>query len=111
MLTCQAKLYLSLKHYPMNVLCSTTADLCVSDKAHLVTIKGNYCTYNMKELRHLEGGVGQCFVVSTTPVTNFAFRIGVKFKTTTVALPNTPEQFVCWALSCDRKMLEILEKQ
>lgn len=54
---------------------------------------------------------GQCFVVSATPVTNFAFRIGVKFKTTTVSLPNTAEQFVYWAPSCDRKMLEILEKQ
>lgn len=56
MLTCQAKLYLSLKHYPMNVLCSTTAGLCVSDKAHLVTIKGNYCTYNVKGLKHVGGG-------------------------------------------------------
>lgn len=110
MLTCQAKLYLSLKHYPMSVLCSTTAGLCVSDKAHLVTIKGNYCTYNMKELKHV-GGVGQYFVVSTTPVTYFAFRIGVKFKTTTVALPNTLEQFACWAPSCNRKMMEILKKQ
>lgn len=56
MLTCQAKLDHSLKHYPKNILCSTTAGLCVSDKAHLVTIKGNYCTYNMKGLKHL--GVG-----------------------------------------------------
>lgn len=64
----------------------------------------------MKELKHL-GGVGQCFVVSTTPVTNFAFRIGVKFKTTTVSLPNALKQIVCWAPSCDRKTLEIMEKQ
>lgn len=64
----------------------------------------------MKGLKHLGVGGGQCFVVSTTPVTNFAYRLGVKFKTTTVSLPNTLEQFVCWAL-CDGKMLEILEKQ
>lgn len=47
---------------------------------------------------------GQCFVLSTSAVTNFAFRIGVSFKTATVALPNTAEQFVYWTPPCYRKM-------
>lgn len=103
MLTCQVMLRLLVKCYLMNALCPTTAGSCISEKTHLVTIKGNYCTYNMKGLKH--GGVrGQCFVLSASAVTNFAFRVGVKFKTSTVALPNTAEHFVYWPPPCYSKM-------
>lgn len=40
----------------MNASCLTTAGLRVSDKAHVVTIKGDYCAYNMKGLLLFEGG-------------------------------------------------------
>lgn len=46
-------------------------------------------------------GGGQCFVLSTSAVTNFAFRIGVR--TTTAALPATAEQLVYWTASCCRE--------